>query len=90
MGWIAWIAVGAVAGFLASKIVGSREGLVMMIVLGIVGGILGGFVAANVLHVGSVNGFNLESILIATLGAAAVLLVVHLATGGRGLRRGWR
>ncbi|MGI8871920.1 MAG: GlsB/YeaQ/YmgE family stress response membrane protein [Candidatus Limnocylindria bacterium] len=87
MGWIAWIAVGAVAGFLASMIVGSREGLVMMIVLGIVGGILGGFVAANVLHVGSVNGFNLESILIATLGAAAVLLVVHLATGGRGLRR---
>ncbi|PZR60715.1 MAG: GlsB/YeaQ/YmgE family stress response membrane protein [Chloroflexi bacterium] len=87
MGWIAWIAVGAVAGFLASMIVGSREGLVMMIVLGIVGGILGGFVAANVLHVGSVNGFNLESILIATLGAAGVLLVVHLATGGRGLRR---
>lgn len=90
MGWIAWIAVGAVAGFLASKIIGSREGLVMMIVLGIVGGILGGFVAANVLHVGSVNGFNLESIVIATLGAAAVLLVVHLATGGRGLRRSWR
>jgi uncharacterized membrane protein YeaQ/YmgE (transglycosylase-associated protein family) len=86
MGWIAWIVVGAIAGFLASKIVGSREGLVMMIVLGIVGGLLGGFVAASVLHVGSVNGFNLESILIATLGAVGVLLVMHLATGSRGLR----
>lgn len=85
MSWIAWIAVGAIAGFLASKIVGSREGLVMMIVLGIVGGLVGGFVAANVLHIGSVDGFNVESILIATLGAVGVLLVMHLATGRRGL-----
>jgi uncharacterized membrane protein YeaQ/YmgE (transglycosylase-associated protein family) len=91
VGWIAWIVVGAIAGFIASRLVGSREGLVMMIVLGIVGGLLGGFVAANVLHVGSVNGFNVESILIATLGAVAVLLVMHMATGSRGgLRRGWR
>lgn len=90
MGWIAWIVVGAIAGFLASKIVGSREGLVMTVVLGIVGGLLGGFVAANLLHVGSVNGFNVESIVIATLGAAAVLVVMHLVSGSGGLRRSWR
>jgi uncharacterized membrane protein YeaQ/YmgE (transglycosylase-associated protein family) len=42
-----------------------------------------------VLHIGSVDGFNLESILIATLGAVGVLVVVHLAKGGRGLRRSW-
>ena len=90
MGWIAWIAVGAIAGFLASIIVGSREGLVMMIVVGIVGGLVGGFVATNLLHVGSVNSFNLESILIATIGAAAVLLVMRLVTRPRGLNRLWR
>jgi uncharacterized membrane protein YeaQ/YmgE (transglycosylase-associated protein family) len=90
MGWIAWIVVGAIAGFLASKIMGSREGLVMMVVLGIVGGLLGGFVAANLLHVGSVDGFNVESIVIATLGAAAVLLVMHVAQRPRGLSRLWR
>jgi uncharacterized membrane protein YeaQ/YmgE (transglycosylase-associated protein family) len=90
MGWIAWIVVGAIAGFLASKIIGGREGLVMMVVLGIVGGLLGGFVAANMLHVGSVNGFNVESILIATIGAAAVLVVMHLAQRPRGLSRLWR
>jgi uncharacterized membrane protein YeaQ/YmgE (transglycosylase-associated protein family) len=90
MGWIAWIVVGAIAGFLASKITGGRQGLLMMIVLGIVGGLVGGFVAANLLHVGSVNGFNLESILIATLGAAAVLVVMHLVSGSGGLRRSWR
>jgi uncharacterized membrane protein YeaQ/YmgE (transglycosylase-associated protein family) len=90
MGWIAWIAVGTIAGYIASRLVGSKEGLGMMIVLGIVGGLVGGFVAANVLHVGSVNGFNVESILIATLGAAAVLLIVHLVSGSGGLRRSWR
>ena len=89
LGWFAWIVVGAIAGFLASKIIGSRNGLLMMVVTGIVGGLVGGFVAAKVLHVGSVNGFNIESILIATLGAAAVLFATHLATGGGGLRRSW-
>lgn len=83
MGWIAWIAVGAVAGFLASKLVGGRGGLLTMIVIGIVGALVGGFVAANVLHIGSVDGFNIETILIATLGAVGVLLIMG-AVGGRG------
>ncbi len=90
MGWIAWIVVGAIAGFLASIIVGSRQGLLMMVVVGIVGGLVGGLVATNLLHIGTVNGFNVESILIATLGAAAVLMVMHLATRPRGLNRLWR
>ncbi len=66
MGFIAWIVVGAIAGFLANQIMGSRQGLLMMVVLGIVGGLVGGFVAATVLKVGSVNGINIESIVIAT------------------------
>jgi uncharacterized membrane protein YeaQ/YmgE (transglycosylase-associated protein family) len=87
MGWIAWILVGAIAGYLGSKITGSREGLVMMVVLGIVGGLVGGYVASNLLHIGSVDGFNVESIVIATVGAAAVLVVMHLATRPSGLAR---
>ncbi|KRT63444.1 MAG: transglycosylase-associated protein [Chloroflexi bacterium CSP1-4] len=87
MGFISWIVVGAIAGFLANQIMGSREGLLMMIVLGIVGGLVGGFVAASVLKMGSVDGINLESIVIATLGAIAVVYVVNLARGGR---RGFR
>jgi uncharacterized membrane protein YeaQ/YmgE (transglycosylase-associated protein family) len=85
MGLIAWIVVGAIAGFLANMVMGSREGLLFMVVLGIVGGLVGGFVASSVLKVGSVNGINVESIVIATLGAIAVVFVVHLATGSRGL-----
>ena len=87
MGFIAWIVVGAIAGFLANQLVGSREGLLMMVVLGIVGGLVGGFVAANVLKIGSVNGINLESVFIATLGAIAVIFVARFASGSRGLSR---
>jgi len=87
MGFIAWIIVGAIAGFLANQLMGSREGLLMMVVLGIVGGLVGGFVAANILKIGSVNGVNIESILIATLGAIAVIFVARFASGSRGLRR---
>ncbi|HET7677399.1 MAG TPA: GlsB/YeaQ/YmgE family stress response membrane protein [Candidatus Limnocylindrales bacterium] len=83
MGFIAWIVVGAIAGFLASKIVGSREGLLMMVVLGIVGGLVGGFVATSLLKIGSVDGVNVESIFIATLGAIGVLVVASFATGSR-------
>jgi uncharacterized membrane protein YeaQ/YmgE (transglycosylase-associated protein family) len=86
MGFIAWIVVGAIAGFLANKITGTSDGLIMMIVLGIVGGLVGGFVATSVLKMGSVDGINLESIVIATLGAIAVVVIASFATGTRRLR----
>ncbi len=89
MGLIAWIIVGAIAGFLANLIMGSREGLLLMIVLGIVGGLVGGFIAQALFHRGSVNGVNLESIVIATIGAIVVVFVVRaLQGGGRGIRVG--
>jgi len=85
MGFIAWIVVGAIAGFLANQVMRARESLPMMVVLGIVGGLVGGFVATSVLKLGSVNGINIESVVIATLGAIAVVFLVHHATGSRGL-----
>lgn len=87
MGFIAWIVVGAIAGFLANLVMGSREGLLMMVVLGIVGGLVGGFVAASVLKIGSVSGINIESIVIATVGAVAVVFLARLFSGSRGLSR---
>jgi uncharacterized membrane protein YeaQ/YmgE (transglycosylase-associated protein family) len=86
MGFVAWIVVGAIAGFLANLVMGSREGLVMMVVLGIVGGLVGGFIATSILKMGSVNGINVESIIIATLGAILVVAVVGMLQGSRGLR----
>ena len=87
MGFVAWIVVGAIAGFLADQVMGSRQGLLMMVVLGIVGALVGGFVATSVLNMGSVNGINIESILIATLGAIGVILAVRFAGGSRRLGR---
>jgi uncharacterized membrane protein YeaQ/YmgE (transglycosylase-associated protein family) len=87
MGFIAWIVVGAIAGFIASKLMGSDEGLLMMIVLGIVGGLVGGFVAANVFKIGSMDGISIESIVIATLGAIAVIFIARAVNGSRSSRR---
>jgi uncharacterized membrane protein YeaQ/YmgE (transglycosylase-associated protein family) len=88
MGIFSWIVVGAIAGFLANMIMGSREGLVMMIVLGIVGGLVGGFVASSLLKAGSVDGINLESIAIATIGAIALVFLAGLSRGSSGIGRG--
>ena len=84
MGILSWIVVGAIAGFLANMIMGSREGLLMMIVLGIVGGLVGGFLATSVFKMGAVDGINVESIVIATLGAILVVVVVGFLQGSRG------
>jgi uncharacterized membrane protein YeaQ/YmgE (transglycosylase-associated protein family) len=42
-------------------------------------------VTTTVLKVGSVDGFNLESIVIATLGAIAVVFIASFVTGSRKL-----
>ena len=87
MGLIAWIVVGAIAGFLANLVMGGGEGLLKMIILGVIGALVGGFVAMS-LKLGSVDGINVESIAIATIGAIAVVFVARLAGGRRGLSHG--
>ncbi len=88
MSFIAWIAVGAIAGFLANLVMGSHEGLILMVILGIVGAIAGGWVAQNVLKLGSVTGINIESILIATVGAIVVVFAARLLSGRRAVSLG--
>jgi uncharacterized membrane protein YeaQ/YmgE (transglycosylase-associated protein family) len=83
MGIIAWIVLGALAGFIANLIAGGREGLLGTIVLGIVGALVGGFVAGSVLHVADVTGLNLESLVVAVFGAVLVLLVWHALAARR-------
>jgi uncharacterized membrane protein YeaQ/YmgE (transglycosylase-associated protein family) len=80
---LAWLVVGAIAGFLASEIMGTREGLVMMVVLGIVGAIVGGWVAADVLKIANVTGINLVSIIVAAAGAIVVIVVYDSLVGRR-------
>jgi uncharacterized membrane protein YeaQ/YmgE (transglycosylase-associated protein family) len=73
MGWIAWIILGLIAGFIASKLVNhSGSGIILDIVIGIVGAIVGGFIGEK-LGIGGVDGLTLWSILLSVLGAIIVL-----------------
>ena len=79
MGIIAWILLGLVAGFIASKLVNkSGEGLVLDIILGIVGAFVGGFIFTRLFDTAGVTGFNLYSLFVAVVGAVVVLLIYHL------------
>jgi uncharacterized membrane protein YeaQ/YmgE (transglycosylase-associated protein family) len=81
MSIIAWIVLGLIAGFIASKIVsGSGQGLLLDIVLGIVGAGVGGYLFAAFGATG-VTGFNLWSMLVAIVGAALVLWIYHAVVG---------
>jgi uncharacterized membrane protein YeaQ/YmgE (transglycosylase-associated protein family) len=82
MGLLAWLVLGLIAGVLANFLVGGGGGLIVDIVLGIVGAFVGGFLA-SALGVGDVSGLNLESIVIATIGAILVILVVRAVTRRR-------
>lgn len=77
MSFLAWIVLGLIAGFIASKIVNKTgEGLVLDIILGIVGAVVGGWLFNTFGHVG-VTGVNLYSILVAVIGAVIVLVIYH-------------
>jgi uncharacterized membrane protein YeaQ/YmgE (transglycosylase-associated protein family) len=77
MSILAWLVVGLIAGFLASKVINKTgEGLVMDIVLGIVGALVGGFIF-NALGYAATTGINLYSIFVAFIGAVVVLLIYH-------------
>ena len=79
MGILAWIVVGLIAGALAKLIMPGDDpgGIIVTIVIGIVGAFVGGFVV-NLLGGAGVSGFNIWSILVATLGAIILLAVYRL------------
>ena len=78
MSLLAWLVVGLIGGFLASKVVNkSGEGLVMDIVLGVVGALVGGFLF-NMFGASGATGINLYSIFVAFIGAVVVLLIYHM------------
>jgi len=90
MGLISWIVVGLIAGFLAGMVMkGGGYGLIGDIIVGVVGGLLGGYLASYFLHIqNAMSGINLESILVAFVGAIILLVVIRLLGGGR--RRAYR
>ena len=89
MSIIAWIVLGAIAGYLAGFFVSGDEGLGVIghIVLGIVGALVGGFLASVLFNTKPIDGaLDISSIVVATIGAIVVVLVAGLVT--RGTRTG--
>ena len=84
MSIIAWLVLGLIAGFIASKIVNhTGSGIIMDIVIGVVGAFIGGFVFTRFFDTAGVTGFNLYSLLVSVLGAIVLLLLYHLIAGRR-------
>ena len=75
MNVIACIVVGLLAGWLAERITGRNHGLLTNLIVGIVGALIGGFLIGNLLGFQYAEGFNLPSILVATVGAVVLLAI---------------
>jgi uncharacterized membrane protein YeaQ/YmgE (transglycosylase-associated protein family) len=86
-----WVLVGLVAGFLASHLaLGRGLGVFGDTIVGIIGAFIGGFVAA-LLHfnIAVVGHPIISAIIIAFIGAALLLLIVRMFSGGRSRKRAY-
>ena len=83
MSILAWLILGLIAGFIASKVVNKGgEGLVVDIILGIVGAFVGGFLF-SFFGAAPVTGLNIYSIIVAVVGSIVVLFLYHAIAGRR-------
>ena len=91
MSIIAWIVLGAIAGYLAGFLVKGDEGLGVIghVVLGIVGALVGGFLAGALFNSDPINGaLDISSIVVATIGAVVTVVVVNAVTSRSRVGRG--
>ena len=78
MSFLAWVALGLVAGFIGSKLVNRRgEGMLLDILLGVVGAFAGGWLFRLFGEPG-VSGLNLYSLFVAVVGSVVFLVIYHL------------
>ena len=81
MGIIAWIIIGALAGWIGSMITGTNAqmGAFANIVVGIIGALIGGFLF-NMLGGEGFTGFNIWSLFVSIVGAVILLALVKAFT----------
>lgn len=82
-GWIAWIIIGIIAGWLTGKLMkGSGFGVLMDMVVGLIGALVGGFIMEHIFGAASSGGW-IYSILVAVGGAVLLTFLLRLVTGNR-------
>src|SRR5258706_4110109 len=81
MGWLAWLIVGALSGWLASIVMktNAEQGLLLDIVVGIVGAFIGG-ILFSLIGAPGVTGLNILSVFVAFVGAVVLLGLLRLVT----------
>jgi uncharacterized membrane protein YeaQ/YmgE (transglycosylase-associated protein family) len=81
--WLAWIIVGLISGAVAARVVAGRGfGCIADIIVGVAGAIIGGYLLGAIFHMTGTVGF-FGSIIVAFIGAAALLAALKLVSGGR-------
>lgn len=75
VGWIGYIVIGALAGWIAGKLVrGSGDGLLMNIVIGVIGALIGGFLLSFVVN--TAGGGFFFTLFTAILGSVILLWIL--------------
>lgn len=86
MGFILWLIVGGIVGWLASLVMRTdgQQGILLNIVVGIVGAFLGGWLISPLVGVGTINqGISIGSLVVSLIGAIILLAIVNLFRRGR-------
>lgn len=86
MGFLVWLIVGGIVGWLASLIMrtDAQQGILLNIVVGIIGAFIGGWVISPLVGVGTINeGITIGSVVVSLLGAVVLLAIVNLFRRGR-------
>jgi uncharacterized membrane protein YeaQ/YmgE (transglycosylase-associated protein family) len=79
-GWLMTVVIGALAGWIAEKVMKFDTGLLMNIVMGVVGAVVGNFLLMSILGI-TFGGF-LGQLVVAVIGAC-ILIFVYRAVKGR-------
>lgn len=82
MGFIIWLIVGGVCGWLASLVMRTdgQQGIILNVVVGIVGAAIAGFLLGGAASLN--NGLTIQSFLYSLLGAVVLLAIVNLVRRG--------
>lgn len=86
MGFIIWILVGALVGWIASLVMktDAQQGTILNIVIGIVGAFVGGYVISPLVGISTINqdALSIPSILVSIVGAIIVIAIWNLIRRG--------
>ena len=85
MGILGWIVLGLIAGAIAKLIMPGDDpgGIIVTMLLGIIGAVIGGFLGSRIFGIGLQTFWNLQTWIVAIIGALILLVIYRLIAGRR-------